>query len=254
MEAKGAFKDKVVLVTGAGRGMGRATALVFAAEGAKLVVNDLSLEGAESVVREIEEMGQEAIAVQADVSDFGQVSRMVDMVLKRFGTIDILVNNAGIQGQVSLLEEIDESNWDLVIGVNLKGVFNCTQAVLPIMKAKRSGKIINISSLAGRSASFFGGAHYTASKAGVLGLTRHTAREVAPYNINANAIAPGRMPRMPGERSVTSERWAEFVRSVPLGREGAYEDVANLVLFLASDRASYITGATIDINGGLLMI
>lgn len=248
------FEGKVVIVTGSAQGMGKATALAFAREGARIVVNDVSRKGAGSVAGEIRDMGTEAIVVEADVGDLAEVSQMVQRALTSFGTIDILVNNAGILGTTLRLEEIDEDEWARVINVNLTGAFNCSKAVLPIMKEKRSGKIINISSSAGRSYSTFGAAHYTASKAGLLGLTRHMAKEAAPYNINVNAIAPGSIDTEMIRLNASPERVAEEEAKIPLGRLGTPDDGAHLVLFLASEAASYITGATVDINGGDLML
>jgi NAD(P)-dependent dehydrogenase (short-subunit alcohol dehydrogenase family) len=253
VEAK-RFLDKVVIITGAGRGMGKATALAFAREGAKVAVTDVSIEDAASVAEEIRELGQETVAMKADVSDMAQVSQMVDAVLERFGTVDILVNNAGVLGKTVPLESISGEEWARVININLTGVFNCTKAVLPAMKKRKKGKIVNVSSSAGRSFSTFGAAHYTASKAGVLGLTRHTANEAAAYNINVNAVTPGSMDTEMVRLNASPEHIAQEEANIPLGRLGTPEEEAYLVLFLASEEASYITGATVDINGGDLMI
>lgn len=247
------FEGKVVLVTGAGRGIGKAIALAFATEGAKVAVNDIDVDKAEVVVCQIRESGQHAMAVQADVSKESQVRRMVERVLEEFGTVDVLVNNAGVL-RPTCLHDITEEEWDWVMEVNVKGVFLCTKAVLPIMKARRKGKIVNMASSAGRTTSTFGGAHYTASKAAVLGLTRHTAREAAPFSINVNSLCPGSINTKMVRESSTPERLEEEAAKIPLGRLGTPEDVAHLVLFLASDEASYITGSTVDINGGDLMI
>ena len=174
------FEGKVAIVTGAGRGMGTATALTLAREGAAVVVNDLNGGWAEAVAKKIVQAGRQAMAYQADVANEGQVQAMVDATVERFGTVDILVNNAGLLRSTTPLEEIPLDEWELMMVVNVTGVFLCTRAVLPIMKAQRSGKIVNVSSSAGRATSTFGGAHYTTSKAAVLGLSRHTAREAAP--------------------------------------------------------------------------
>ena len=245
---------KVAIITGAGRGMGKAVALTLAREGATVVVNDLRPELAMSVAEEIRAEGGKAIAHVADVSDEIQVREMVDVAVERFGTVDILVNNAGILRATRPLETIPLVEWELMMAVNVTGVFLCTKAVLPIMKAKRSGRVVNISSSAGRSTSTFGGVHYTTSKAAVLGLTRHTAREAAPYNINVNAIAPGSMDTEMVREMSTPEQMEQERQNIPLGRLGTAQDEANLVAFLCSEESSYITGATIDINGGDLMI
>lgn len=248
------FEGKVALVTGAGRGMGRAIALKLARGGAVVIVNDVRSEDARKVVREIEAEGGRALAFVADVADYQAVKAMVDAAVNEFGTVDILVNNAGVLRATQPLENISEEEWDLMMDVNVKGVFNCTKAVLPVMKAQRSGKIVNVSSSAGRSTSTFGGAHYTTSKAAVLGLTRHTAREAARYGINVNATAPGSMDTEMVRELATPEHIVKEQQANPLGRLGTAEDEANLVAFLVSEKASYITGATIDLNGGDLMI
>jgi len=248
------FAGKVALVTGAGRGMGRATALALAHHGATVVVNDLNAALAEAVVREIEDAGQRAMACVANVADEAQVQAMVAAIVEGFGTIDILVNNAGVLRATAPLETISLEEWQLLMDVNVTGVFLCTRAVLPIMKARRSGKIVNVSSSAGRSTSTFGGAHYTTSKAAVLGLSRHTAREAAPYNINVNAVAPGSMDTEMVREMATPEHMERERAKIPLRRLGTAEDEANLVVFLCSEESSYITGATIDINGGDLIL
>ena len=247
------FEGKVAIVTGAGRGIGRAIAVAFAAEGARVVVADINADNAAITVSRIRETGQDALAVQVDVSKAEDVARMIQATLKAFNTIDILVNNAGIL-RPTRLEEISEEEWDAVMDVNVKGVFLCTKAVLPTMKAKGGGKIVNMASIAGRSTSTWGGAHYTTAKAAVLGFTRHTAREMAPYHINVNSLSPGSIDTDMARENSTPEQRAAEAATIPLGRFGSPEDVAELVLFLASDEASYITGATVDINGGSLMI
>jgi 3-oxoacyl-[acyl-carrier protein] reductase len=248
------FSGKVAIVTGAGRGMGKATALTLARDGAAVVVNDINPKLAEAVAKEIEAAGGQVLAYVADVSDEAQVQAMVDATVERFGTVDILVNNAGILRSTSPLETIPLEEWELIMTVNVTGVFLCTKAVLPIMKAKRSGKIVNISSSAGRSTSTFGGAHYTTSKAAVLGLSRHTAREAAPYNVNVNAVAPGSMDTEMVRELATPEHMERERQGIPLHRLGTAQDEANLVAFLCSEESSYIAGATIDINGGDLII
>jgi len=245
---------KVAIVTGAGRGMGSATAKQLSMSGAAIVVNDIDPELAERTRGEIVTAGGSAITAAADVSEEAQASALVEAAVIAFETVDILVNNAGILSATSPLETISLAEWDKLMAVNVRGVFLCSRAVLPLMKARRSGKIVNVSSSAGRSTSTFGGAHYTTSKAAVLGLTRHMAREAAPYNINVNAVAPGSMDT-DMVRELASPEFIENERqSIPLGRLGTPQDEANLVAFLCSEQASYITGATIDINGGDLMM
>jgi len=248
------FAGKVAIVTGAGRGMGKATALTLAREGAAVVVNDLRSEWAEAVAQEIGAGGGRAMAYAADVADEAQVQAMVGATVERFGTVDILVNNAGLLRATTPLETIPLGEWELMMIVNVTGVFLCTRAVLPIMKAQRSGKIVNVSSSAGRTTSTFGGAHYTTSKAAVLGLSRHTAREVASYNINVNATAPGSMDTEMVRELTTPEHMTQEGKNVPLGRLGTGQDEADLVAFLCSEESAYITGATIDLNGGDLMM
>ena len=248
------FAGKVALVTGAGRGMGKATALTLARDGATVAVNDLILKSAQAVVDEIVAAGGAARAWACDVSDEAAVQAMVEEIVAAFGTIHILVNNAGLLRSTSPMEKISAEEWDLMMRVNVTGVFYCTKAVIPHMREQRYGKIINVSSSAGRSTSTFGGAHYTTSKAAVLGLTRHTAREYARYNINVNAVAPGSMDTEMVRELATPEHIAREEANIPLGRLGTAQDEANLVAFLASDESSYITGATIDINGGNLII
>lgn len=245
---------KVAIVTGAGRGMGKATALTLARCGAAVVINDVRSEWGEAVTREIESAGEKAMTAMADVSEEAQVEAMVAGAVKRFGTVDILVNNAGILRATAPLETISLDEWQLMIAVNVTGMFLCTRAVLPIMKKQKSGKIVNISSSAGRSTSTFGGAHYTTSKAAVLGLTRHTAREAAPYNINVNAVAPGSMDTEMVREITTPEHMATEAQHIPLSRLGSAQDAANLVAFLCSEESSYISGATIDINGADLIM
>ena len=243
---------KVAIVTGAGRGMGEAAAKKLAAHGATVIINDV--DSIEKVVEEIKMSDGKASGYNADVGDYSQVEMMVKEVLLEYGRIDILVNNAGILRRRRSVEEIEDDEWDSVMRVNVKGVFNCCKAVLGHMKRQRSGKIVNISSSAGRSTSELGGVHYTASKAAVLGLSRHLAREAAPYNINVNSVCPGLIDTPMIRDMASKEELEKWMETIPMKRLGEPEEEADLVLFLVSDASSYINGATIDINGASLLI
>jgi len=248
------LEGKVAIVTGAARGMGEAVAKILATSGALVMVNDINIKQANKVAQEIADRNQQALAIQADVSDERQVAEMVDIVLQKYGRIDILVNNAGILRRRRSIEEIDGEEWDLVMKINVRGVFICSKAVFKIMKQQKSGKIVNISSSAGRSTSELGGVHYTASKAAVLGFSRHLAREAASFNINVNAVCPGIIDTPMVRDSTSPEEMEEARKAIPMGRLGTPEEVAKLVLFLVSEASSYINGATIDINGASLLI
>ena len=251
------FTNKVAIVTGAARGMGFGTAAAFAREGARVVVNDLSPEAAESAAARIRDVhnrsAADVIAIHADVSRRADAQRLAAETVQRFGAIHALVNNAGILSRTPI-DELSEEEWDRVMAVNVRGIFLCAQAVFPHMKAQRYGRIVNVASSAGRSVSTFGGAAYTTSKAAVLGLTRHIAREGAPFGITCNSTSPGSMDTEMVRENATPDKIQSEINKIPLRRLGTADDEANLVLFLASDEASYITGATVDINGGGLMI
>jgi 3-oxoacyl-[acyl-carrier protein] reductase len=245
------LQGKVALVTGASRGIGRAIALELARQGAKIAVNYAGSEAkANEVVEEIKNMGGEAFAIQADVSDAQAVDRMIKTVLERFGRVDILVNNAGITRD-NLLMRMKEEEWDDVININLKGVFNCTKAVTRPMMKQRYGRIVNIASIVGVMGNP-GQANYVAAKAGVIGLTKTAARELASRNITVNAVAPGFITTDMTER-LNEEIKAEMLKQIPLARFGEPEDVAKVVAFLASDAASYMTGQTLHVDGGMVM-
>ena len=248
------FDDKVAIVTGAARGMGKACAHSLASEGAKVVLVDLNRKGIEELAGEIKVKRGVAIAITCDVSKPEDVIQTVKEVLKTFGTVHILINNAGVLRSTTPLECIPVEEWDLMLGVNLKGMFLFLKAVLPIMRENHYGKIVNISSSAGRSTSELGGAHYTVSKTGVLGLTRHTAKEYGAYGINVNSICPGLVDTQMIHEQASKEKLNHWLTQIPLGRFADPEEEAELVLFLASDQAKYITGATIDFNGGSLLI
>lgn len=247
------LKNRTALVTGASRGIGRAIALALAEQGAAVAVNaNQSAEAAELVAAEIREDGGRAIVALADVSDGQAVARMVADTSAMLGPIDILVNNAAIDRAVAF-EEITPEEWDRVLAVNLKGVFHCCQAVIGEMKERRSGKIICISSVAGLRGSLFGNVHYAASKAGMHGFVMTLARQVAPYGVNVNAIAPGPIETEMFRQNVSGERRQQVLAGVPLGVMGQPEDIAHAAVFLASDWARFITGAVLRVNGGSLM-
>ena len=247
------LKGKTAIITGSARGIGAGIAVGFGREGANVVVNGLSAESCQDTVKQITGAGGEAIGVGADVSKAADVEAMVAAASKRFGGVDILVNNAGIERTPVLLHEMSEQQWDLVLGVNLKGVFLCCRAVLPLMIAKGKGKIVNIASTAGVRMTFFGSADYTASKHGVTGLTQHLAWEVADHHINVNEICPGGVTTPLMEKSTSPEFRDQLVkRLVPLGRFCNLDDIAEAAVFLASDRSDMITGQLLAVDGGLL--
>ena len=242
------LKDKVAIVTGAGRGIGRGIALSLAKNGAKVVVTDISDEIFE-VVKEIEATGSQGLAVKCDVTDREQVDDAVKKTLEIFGRIDILVNNAGIYPFKSFTE-MTEEEWDKVMNVNVKGIFNFTKAVLPKMIEQKYGKIISISSIAGSVVGYASLVHYSASKAAVLGFTRSLAIEVAQHGINVNAVCPGPIETPGTKEGLTKEVYEQTKKTIPLGRWGQPEDIGNVVVFLASDKSSYITGQCIVADGG----
>ncbi len=244
---------RVALVTGAGQGMGLAVARLFAARGAIVVINDVNPAAANAAALELRNLGAQSLAITADIINAAAVRAMVAEVVERFGGLHILVNNAGVL-RPTKVPEIVEAEWDWVIAVNLKGTFLCSQAALPAMQAARWGRIVNFSSTAGKNVSTVGGAHYTAAKAGILGFTRHLAKEVAADGITVNAVCPGLIDTEMVRATIDDARCDAYARKFPIPRLGRPEEVAELVAFLASDRAAYITGASLDINGGDLMI
>jgi 3-oxoacyl-[acyl-carrier protein] reductase len=242
------LKDKVALVTGASRGLGKAIALQLAAEGARVTVNYMkNADKAEEVVKEIISRGGNAAAIRADITSLPEVEKMVDSLYEQFGRIDILVNNAGVTKDELLLSMTPE-DWDIVIKTNLGGLFNCTKAVAKYMMVQKSGRIINISSVAGERGGR-GQSNYAASKGGINAFTRSVAMELAPKKITVNAVAPGVVET---EMSSTVIRRAKdiILDAVALKRLGQPEEIANVVAFLASDDASYITGEVIRVDGG----
>lgn len=245
------LQDKVAIVTGAAQGIGRAIALGLGREGAKVVVADLQGAKAESVTEELRALGAEALAVEADVSNESSVKNLVEQVLGRFGRVDILVNDAGIYLR-SPVAEMKEEDWDRVIDTNLGGNFLCSRAVVPAMRAQKSGRIISISSrIAHHGAA--GGAHYAASKAGIIGFVKALARELGPEQITVNAICPGIVDTEQPRRHQSEASLKERLKENPLGHALKPEDLVGPVLFLASDAAAYITGQVINVNCGSSM-
>ena len=247
-------EGKVILITGAGRGIARQVAIDFAADGARVAVVDLVPERAEAVAKEIVGAGGVAIPVICDIRDEASVRSMVETVLRDYGRIDVLVNAAGGYTLGRKTHELSEADWDLVVDSNLKGTFLCCKHVLPTMMAARGGRIINFSSNAGRTSSPALGCHYTAAKAGVLGLTRHLAKEYAPHKILVNTVAPGPARVERNFEILSDEARARLEADMPLGRFAEPSDLSSVVRFLASDGAQFITGATIDVNGGYVMV
>ena len=245
------LKGKTAVVTGASRGIGRAIAIKLAKLGANIVVNYRnSVEAVQEVVKEIEALGVKALAVQCYISNFNDVENMIKQSMAEFGSIDILVNNAGITKD-GLLMRMKEEEFDSVIDINLKGAFNCTRHVSAIMLKQRSGRIINISSVSGLTGNA-GQVNYSAAKAGILGMTKAVARELASRGVTCNAVAPGYIQT--DMTDVLSDKVKEAItNTIPLKRLGNPEDVANAVAFLASEEASYITGQVISVDGGMVM-
>ncbi len=247
------LKGKTAIVTGSARGIGEGIALVLAREGANVVVNSRKAKDCEGVVQKIVSSGGKAIAVGADVSKKAEVTTMAAETMKQFGAIDILVNNAGIEGTPCLTQDLSEEQWDRVLGVNLKGVFLCCQAVIPQMMKQGGGRIVNISSTAGIRMTFFGSLDYTVSKHGVSGLNQHLAWELADSHITVNTVCPGGVHTPLMEANTTPEYRAMTVkRLIPLGRFTTIEEIGEAVSFLASDRAATITGQMLAVDGGLL--
>jgi len=248
------LKGKVAIITGARRGMGRSHAITLAKAGAKIVVADISLKDCEIVVDEIKKAGGEAMAVKCDVTKKEEVDSMVKAAVKKWEKVDILVNNAGIC-QFKPFLELTEEEWDRTIDINLKGYFLCAQAAAKEMVKQKSGVIVNIASIAmGQvGVGFPTLAHYSASKGGIVAMTETLALELAPYNIRVNAIAPGAIDTPMVESTKADPKTMEATLSrIPLHRMGKSEEVSNLVLFLASDASSYMTGSTVVIDGGWL--
>jgi len=247
------LRDKVALVTGAGRGIGFAIAHALGSQGVQIGLNDLNEQEVDSAVAALRQSGIRAIALGGNVTLESDVSSIVARAERELGRFDILVNNAGVL-RPTRFEAITESEWDYVIGGNLKGTFLCCRSAIPALRRAGGGSIVNLSSSAGKSVSTIGGAHYTAAKAAVLGLTRHLARELASQRIRVNAVCPGLIETEMVRSTIPESQIKAYASSFPLQRLGSPSEVAALVVFLASECAAYITGASCDINGGDLTI
>jgi 3-oxoacyl-[acyl-carrier protein] reductase len=245
------LKEKVALITGGARGIGKQIALTFAKAGAHIVVWDVNLAGTEELAREIEGAGRTFLAQEVDITNYEKVTEGVNKILDKFKKVDILINNAGITRD-QLLMRMGDSEWDAVLKVNLKGTFNCMKAVSRIMVKQRSGSIVNIASIIGIIGNP-GQANYSASKAGIIALTKTIAKELASRNINVNAVAPGFI-QTEMTAKLSEELKEKMKAAIPLGRFGSTQDVAALCEFLASPEAAYITGQTIIVDGGMVMV
>lgn len=244
------LENKVALVTGSAQGIGREIALTLARAGADVVISDVNLEKSQVTSAEIETLGRKSMAIALDVTKSADVEDAVNKILDKMGKVDILVNNAGITKD-GLLLRMSEADWDAVLNVNLKGTFNCTKAVSKVMIKQRCGKIVNVASIIGIIGNA-GQANYAASKAGVIALTRTTAKELASRNINVNAVAPGFIQTAMTDK-LSDEVKQKMMAAIPLNKLGTPADVANLCLFLVSDESSYITGQVIVVDGGMVM-
>lgn len=245
------LKDKTVIVTGSGQGIGRAIALAMANEGADVVISDVVRETGEAVVKEIEDLGRRSAFIPCNVADPDEAKALIDQAAEALGRLDILVNNAGVTRD-GLAMRMSDADWDMVLAINLKGPFNCARAAMRPMMKQRSGRIVNIASIVGVIGNA-GQANYSASKGGLIALTKTLARELASRNVTVNAVAPGFIrTRM---TDVLEEKVKEqLLGQIPMAKLGEAEDVASACIFLASDMAAYITGQTIHVNGGMAMV
>lgn len=243
------FSDRVVFVTGASRGIGRAIALVFARAGARVVLVSRTVEQLQEVADEVCASGGKALVVPTDVAVASEVDRAVEHVVDKWGRLDVLINNAGLI-DFGPLDQIEPAAWDRVIGANLTGAYLCSRAAAAVMERQQDGRIVNITSVSAQTGGVSGGVHYTASKGGLAAMTKTLARDLAPHGITVNAISPGQIDADP--KLLSPEQRQEVTAMIPLGRLGEPEEIAYAALFLASPMADYITGTTIDVNGGIL--
>ena len=244
------LKGKIALVTGSGSGIGKAIALGLAREGVDIAVNDVNQENAENAASEIRETGSHAMVVLASVADEAEVNRMVDQVVAEWGGIDILVNNAGVTNHL-LIEDTEKKEWERVLSVNMGGAFNCSKAVVPSMRQRGGGRIINTISYSGERMTMIGGVSYTSSKSGIWGLTRQLSFELGPYQITVNGISPGNVITPMLRAGTTPERLEAMKKWYPLRDMPTPEDIADAAVFLASDRARMITGINLAVDGGI---
>jgi NAD(P)-dependent dehydrogenase (short-subunit alcohol dehydrogenase family) len=248
------LSGRVALVTGASSGIGKASALALAARGASVAINYCCNEaGAEETRRKIADDGGRAITVKADVTRGAEVQAMVERTVDELGPVDILVNNAGSLVERLRILELTEERWDQVLNLNLKSAFLCCQAVAGSMMERKSGAIVNVSSIAGRNGGALGSIHYSTAKGGLITFTKGLAKELAPHGVRVNAVSPGVVETRFHEQFSTPEMMKAYVGMIPLGRIGTPAEVANVISFLASDEASFLAGETIEINGGMLM-
>lgn len=248
------LKGKVALVTGASSGLGRATAESLAASGARVAINfHRNQRGAESAHREISARGGSAIVIEADVTRASEVQSLVEQTVAEFGPVDILVNNAGSLVERLRILELTEERWDEVIDLNLKSAFLCCRAVAASMMERKTGAIINVSSIAGRTGGALGSIHYSAAKGGLITFTKGLAKELGPYGVRVNAVSPGVIDTPYHEQFSSPEMMKTYAAQIPLGRVGTPAEVAQVICFLASEAAGYLMGETIEINGGMFM-
>jgi 3-oxoacyl-[acyl-carrier protein] reductase len=245
------LQGKIAIITGAATGIGAATAVLFAEEGAQVIGADIDVEGARRTVSRATQSGGSAAAYRMDLSSVRDISSFVERVLEKYGRIDVLVNNAGMFSTLSI-PEMTEEDWDRVLDVNLKGTFFLSQKVIPGMIKNRYGKIVNVASLAGKRGGVTSGMNYASSKGGVIVITKGFAKFCAPFGINVNAVVPS-FCDTPMFRSLPKEKQDKAAQSIPLGRVADPREVGHAILFLASDEASFITGEILDVDGGLLM-